>query len=227
MKTSVLVSGVSGLVGTEVVPLHAHAGHSLLPISRNAEKLKTQFPGTNNASFETRETFGGGHDAFLHLAVLNNEQVGSSVNYVGVKLAHCFFGCGRTTDRVSDFISNSTVKVGLPRDDSLDVQNKRADAKSAQANFGDCAGVIYLGLIHGGPYSRKLFFLNPFPSSGAPFFSLFSAKKPTTSINHVTNYPGPDGLSAPHGSLILTDRKISNFSYRVWWAFVDGVFLVA
>ena len=225
----IVISGASGSVGSELVPLLTQAGHSLLLISRDAEKLKTQFTASNVASLEAWESFADGYDAFLHLAVLNNDQAGSLEDYFEVNSDLTgSFAAGARRLGIPHFIYPSTVQALLPGKHSPYVQSKRAGEKSAQANFGCGAETMYLGLVHGRQYSGKLALLNGLPRSTASFFfSLFSALKPTTSINQVADYFGPDGPSGPHQSRILTDRKIANSSYRAWRKFVDGVFVVA
>ena len=225
----IVISGATGSLGSELVPLLTQAGHSLLLISRDVEKLKTQFPGTSVASLEAWEPFAEGYDAFLHLACLNNDQAGSLEDYFEVNsVLTGALAAGARRLGISRFIYPSTVQAFLPGQDSRYVQSKRAGEISAQANFGYGAEIIYLGLIHGGQYSGKLAFLNRIPRGTAPFFfSLFSALKPTTSINRIANYLGSHEPSCPHQPQFLTDRKITNFSYRAWRKLLDGVFVVA
>ena len=225
----IVVSGASGSLGSELVPLLGQAGHTLLLISRDEEKLRAKFPGANVASLDTWETQGGGYEIFLHLAVLNSDRAGSSEDYFQVNSTLTgSLAAGARRLGISRFIYPSTVQVLLPGHDSPYAQSKRAGEKSARANFGDTAEIVYLGLIHGTQYSGKMSFLNRIPRGAASFFfSLFSALKPTSSISLVEHYLKPPGVLGQTQPVILTDRKTENFGYRIWRAFIDGAFVTA
>ena len=225
----IAVSGASGSVGRNLIPLLVQAGHTLLLISRDPAKVAGQFPGLAVASSATWEEDARDCDIFLHLAVRNNNQGGSLSEFMEANAnVTSTFAEGARRAGISRFIYPSTVHALMPEASSPYALSKVAGMEAAHASFPGGVDVVYLGLVHGQHYSGKLSFLNKLPRPVGSFvFPLFSALKPTTSVNQLVRYltlPRPVGADY---SVILTDPKSQNATYRLWRALLGGVFLLA
>lgn len=225
----IAVSGASGSVGRNLIPLLVQAGHTLLLISRDTARVKRQFPGLAVASAATWEEDARNCDIFLHLAVRNNNQAGSLGEFMKANAnVTATFAEGARRAGISRFVYPSTVHALMPEASSPYALSKIAGMEAAHASFPGGVEVVYLGIVHGQHYSGKLSFLNKLPRSvGSCVFSLFSALKPTTSVNQLVDYLSlPRPVSAYHSS-ILTDPKSQNPTYRFWQASLSGVFVLA
>lgn len=225
----IAVSGASGSVGRNLIPLLVQAGHTLLLISRDPAKVAGQFPGLAVASSATWEEDARDYDIFLHLAVRNNNQGGNLSEFMEANAnLTSTFAQGTRRAGISRFLYPSTVHALMPGASSPYALSKVAGMEAAHVSFPGGVDVVYLGLVHGQHYSGKLSFLNKLPRPVGSFvFSLFSALKPTTSVNQLVDYlslPWPVG--ADHSS-ILTDSKSQNATYRLWQALLGGVFVLA
>jgi lipopolysaccharide/colanic/teichoic acid biosynthesis glycosyltransferase len=225
----IAVSGASGSVGRNLIPLLVQAGHTLLLISRDPAKVADQFPGLAVASSVGWEEDARDYDIFLHLAVRNNNQAGSLGEFMEANAnLTSTLAEGARRAGISRFVYPSTVQALMPEASSPYVLSKIAGMEAAHMSFPGAVDVVYLGLVHGHHYSGKLSFLNKLPRSfGSFLFSLFSALKPTTSVQRLVRYlslPRPAG--ADHSS-ILSDPKSQNPTYRFWRASLGGVFVLA
>ena len=68
----VVVTGASGTIGRQIVPLLLARGLDLLLVGRDAAALARLFPAATACSYEDLAAMGGGFDALVHMAVLNN-----------------------------------------------------------------------------------------------------------------------------------------------------------
>ena len=225
----IAVSGASGSVGRNLIPLLVQAGHTLLLISRDSAKVAGQFPGLAVASSATWEKDARDYDIFLHLAVRNNDQAGSLDEFMEANAnVTSTFAEGARRAGISRFIYPSTVQALMPDASSPYARSKIAGEEAARMSFSSHVEVLYLGLVYGENFSGKLSLLDGFPQPVASFvFSLVSALKPTTSAQQLVRYlslPRPVGVD--HSS-ILTEPKSQNVTYRVWQALLGGVFVLA
>ena len=225
----IAISGASGSVARSLIPLLAQAGHTLLLISRDPEKVKRQFPGLAVASAKTWEQGARDYEIFLHLAVMNNNVAGTLREFMetNVSVTAAVAAAARRA-RISRFIYPSTVQALISKSRSPYVLSKAVALEAARESFGGPVEVVYLGLVHGDFYSGKLSLLNQLPQSfAAVVFPLLSALKPTTSIQELVRYLGLPKPAGTHPSLILTDKKSGNSTYQVWQASLSGIFVLA
>ncbi len=225
----IVISGASGLVGSEVVPILVELGHTLLLISRDVRGLKARFPELKSVSLEAWEKEAKKYDVFLHLAVMNNNQTGSFDDFHGANAdLTSRFAVGARRSGIPRFIYPSTVQTLLPGNKSHYVESKMVAEQSIQEHFLDFAEIVYLGLVHGKKYSGKLSSLNWLPSPVAQFFfSLFSALKPTTGAQLLVDYVTQTENFSESRGLVLTDPKGKNHIYRLWQRTLNVSFVVA
>lgn len=225
----IAVSGASGSVGRNLIPLLVQAGHTLLLVARDPARVAGQFPGLAVSSFARWEGDARNYDFFLHLAVRNNNQAGSLSEFMEANAnLTSTLAEGARRAGISRFVYPSTVQALSPEASSPYVLSKVAGMEAALMSFPGAVDVVYLGLVHGQHYSGKLSFLNKLPRPfGSFFFSLFSALRPTTSAQKLVRYLSisrPDGAD---NSSILTDPKSQNPTYRFWRASLGAIFVLA
>jgi lipopolysaccharide/colanic/teichoic acid biosynthesis glycosyltransferase len=225
----IAVSGASGSVGRNLIPLLVQAGHTLLLISRDPATLRGQFPGLSVASVATWEEDARNYDIFLHLAVRNNNQVGSLGEFMEANAnLTSTLAKGALRAGISRFVYPSTVQALMPEASSPYVLSKVAGMQAAHMSFPGGVDVVYLGLVHGQYYSGKLSFLNKLPRPiGSFVFSSFSALRPTTSVQHLVGYLNLPRPVVAHHPSILTDSKSHNALYRLWQSLLGGIFVLA
>jgi lipopolysaccharide/colanic/teichoic acid biosynthesis glycosyltransferase len=227
VNVKVVISGASGSVGSQLVPLLVQAGHTLLLISRDVKKLTAQFPGINVTSLDTWETCAGGYDIFLHLAVLKVEGAGISEGFERVNSDLTgTLAAGARRAGIPRFIYPSPIQVLLPGRKSRYIESKRAGESDARANFGEFTEIIYLGRILRSRQARRQSHLYPLAWGLESFFSSFlSAFHPTTSIKAVAGCLDRPGAFGSDQAAILTDRQTENSCYQIWRAMIDVAFV--
>lgn len=214
----IVVSGASGSVGSEIVPLLSRSGHVLLLISRYPETMQARYPKLQVVSVDDWESQAREYDVFLHLAVMNNDSATSRLEFFRANAdLTASYAEGALRVKIGRFIYPSTVQALLPAHDSCYVESKLAGEKEARKLFSDSVEIVYLGLVHGTRFSGKLSFLNRFPEPiGRLFFPIFSAFKPTTGAKLLADYATETERFARNKPQILTDPKPANFTYRFW-----------
>lgn len=225
----IAVSGASGSVARNLVPLLVKAGHTVLLISRDPEKVTLQFPGLAVASTTAWQENARDYDVFVHLAVMNNNQPGSFDEFMEANAnGASAFAESAQKAAIPRFVYPSTVQALMPGASSPYALSKIAGGEAVRASFSGAVDVVHLGLVHGQQYLGRLSFLNNLPRPlGSFVFSLLSALKPTTSVEQLARYIT---LPAPHGSChfsILTDQKSQNFIYRLWRNLLGALFSVS
>lgn len=225
----IVMSGASGCVGAEIVPLLIESGHGLLLVSRNPERTQVSFPGVSVVSVESWEFQARDYDVFLHLAVMNNDRSGSRAEFFGANAElTASYAEGARRARIGRFIYPSTVQALLPGRYSHYVESKLAGERKARKIFPNSIEIVYLGLVHGARFSGKLSFLNGFPQRVSHFFfSIFSALKPTTRAELLVDYVNEPERFARKNPKVITDHKLENSTYRLWRAGLNVVFVLA
>ena len=71
----IIVTGASGFVGRNIVPLLTQNNVDLLLVGRKPKELQNIFPTHRVTSYERLRDEGQGYDAVVHLAVINNNSL--------------------------------------------------------------------------------------------------------------------------------------------------------
>ncbi|MBA4045727.1 MAG: sugar transferase [Erythrobacter sp.] len=74
MADKMIITGASGFVGRQIVPILRAKGFDLLLVGREPKRLESLFPGIPNCDYANLAERGSGYDILLHLAVQNNHR---------------------------------------------------------------------------------------------------------------------------------------------------------
>ncbi|MBW4964217.1 hybrid nucleoside-diphosphate sugar epimerase/sugar transferase [Sulfitobacter sp. CW3] len=211
----IVVTGASGYVGRNIVPVLKGQCEELVLVGRDPVKLKQIFPDITSCTLAELPTVAKGFDSLVHLAVLNNNVQGDEADFHSVnveltcKMAEAARACG-----IKSFYNISSVHVLDDQNLALYAKTKRAAIKALKEVKGIDVTNVYLPFVRGAQWNGKLAFLSTMPSVIAkPLESCLLALKPTVKIELLADYI----LHPPYhkDTVILSDGQSHNLAYRV------------
>lgn len=223
----IAITGASGFVGRQLVPLLQGAGIDLLLLGRDPRALEELFPGVTVCAAGELAERGTGCDLLLHLAARNNNQPGTQSDF--------------DTDNVLLPLSllKAAIKAGIPRfvyvssTQALDPSNDRPYAESKRrgaaalqaAADGIDVSILYLPAVHGRMFAGKLAVLNRFhPVLRRPAFQMIAALGPTVSIDKIAAHLISGAPSGEEGRFVLSDAQKGNPVYFAVMRMIDYAF---
>lgn len=227
----IIVTGASGFVGRNLVPLLARAGKDLLLAGRDPEALKRLFPDQSVCSYSSLAEEAKGFDMLVHLAVSNSNSGASLATYRAVNVE---FTC-----KMAELARDAGVPcvVHVSSSHALDGHNQSGYALSkreAAERLKSVSGLqiinVYLPMVYGREWGGSLSWLNRLPTRPANLlFRMFAALKPTVNIQHFADF-----LIKPHLSpektcseIILSDPQWQNPFFTIPKRLIDIAFAIA
>lgn len=223
----IAISGASGFVGRQLVPLLKTAEIDLLLLGRNPSTLAATFPDVPVIGTEVLAERGVGCDLFLHLAARNNNQPGTQAEFDAANVNYSI-----------DLLSAAKA-AGIPRFvyvssiHALDQANigpyaeskRRAESALRSAGEGIDVSIIYLPAVQGKSFAGKLAPLNRLPPIlRQPAFQLLAALRPTVSIDSIAAHLVSGAPAGEEGRLILSDAQKGNIFYATTMRLIDYAF---
>ena len=211
----IVITGASGFVGRQIVPLLLRNGAKLLLVGRDPAALRRQFPDCEAGGYEDIRRSAEGYDMLVHLAVINNNQVASKadVQRVNVELAGQVCASAKAA-AIGRFVLVSSVHALQESNVSDYAMSKRLAAEKIATIPGIAKVVLFLPAVVGGQFAGKLQFLNKIPRALSGFLlKWLAAVRPTVDVEVIADYllsgaPAPDGLPLP--ATILSDGQQRN-----------------
>lgn len=223
----IAITGASGFVGRQLVPLLETAGIDLLLLGRNPSALAAIFPDVPTGATEVLAQRGVGCDLLLHLAARNNNQPGTQAEFdaanvdYSVKLLSAAKAAG-----IPRFVYVSSIHA-------LDQSNirpyaeskRRAESALRAAAEGIEVSTLYLPAVQGKSFSGKLAPLNRLPPIlRQPAFRLLAALRPTVCIDRLAAHLISGAPSGEEGRVILSDAQKGNLFYAATMRLIDYAF---
>ena len=225
---SMIVTGASGFIGRQLVPLLKERGFTLLLVGRKPDLLEQLFPGTPNCSYSEIISKGANFECLLHLAVLNNSAVASEEEFesVNVKLFAEVIKAGKKAG-VRQFF-NITTFHALGEHDSLYARSKAKALEMARNETGLTVTNILLPAVYGNDFAGRLSFLNKVPNIlRNALLMCVSALFPTMHVDRLVTYLIGGALKNQVSSdVFLADPKTENLIFSFAKRLIDLSFAV-
>lgn len=223
-----VITGASGFLGKQLIPILQHNGLELLLVSRTPNKLLKAFPKAAVADYENLDETLVGYDAILHLAARNNDQSGDlkAFRKVNVMLLKEVTKAASKAG-ISLFVNVTSLQAQTSSKASAYAQSKA----EGEAYLASLTGIDIVNLrlpaVYGARFSGKLAMLNKVPSLIRPFaFQLLAALKPTVHIDHVAQAV----LDAINGrrskTQTISDRQFGNTVFATTKKLIDITFVI-
>lgn len=225
----IVITGASGFVGQQLIPVLAGMNTTLLLVGRDPAALRRLFPDCAACNYAELAEQAVGFDLLVHLAVINSDARLSldATRHINVGLLKS--------------VVESAKRAGLPRMVNISsIHALRADAGSAYAKTKREAAewlctvtepqtvTAFLPPVYGTRWSGKLGFLNRLPRWFArPLFAVAGALTPTVSIDRLAAFllAMPPTYTEP--SFIVSDGQQRNPVYSALKRILDLTFAVA
>lgn len=223
----IIVTGASGRLGRQIVPLLTTLGASVIVTGRKPQKLKEIFPNEVACSYEEVPRCGTGADLLVHMAVLNNdvEAPPSEFERVNVDL----------TLRVATLAKSAGVArmLNISSTHALDESNRTPYAESkrkaavALSRIEDFPVVqFYLPSVIGkNSLSGKLAMFNSFPGPLRRLaLSMLSALKPTLHVDELAQAIYLAAVQPRSHSRVISNGQAHNIWFRTAKRSIDLTF---
>ncbi|AKI02650.1 glycosyl transferase [Hoeflea sp. IMCC20628] len=208
----IVITGGSGFVGQNLVPLLAKPGVQLLLVGRDPARLARLFPDIETCGYDNLEQRAKGWDLLVHLAVANTDAKLDRHEFMRVNVAFLIE------------IANKARRAGIERlvnissTHALDETNhgayaasKRQAVKQLAAMEGLKVSTIYLPVVYGDRWGGRLAKLNRLPNWLArALFSALAALKPTVHVSRLADRILSAQFPEPETELILADNQQAN-----------------
>ena len=221
----IAISGASGFVGRQLVPLLEARGAELLLIGREPILLQQLFPQCAVAGYDEIATLAKGFDQFLHLATLNNDDHADYAAFeaVNVDLAIETYRAARQAG-INRFIYSSSIHALEEANSSNYARSKReAMARLAEEPGPECQ-FLCLAAVIGKSFAGRLAPLNAFPEFlRAPLLQALAALKPTVRVETIAEHVLGNRFdrSVDADLYILTERQNGNPVYALFARLLD------
>lgn len=220
----IVVTGATGFVGLQMIPLLVQMGATLLLVGRTPAKLAELFPGHSYCEYADIPHFASGFDQVIHLAAQNNNALADYDQFVAanVSLVARVIQLAKEA-KIPQFINISTIHA-------LDEKNQGFYAKSKRQGFdlikmepGIVITTLYLPLLYSSVWGGKLEILNRLPKGLANFvFKPLAAMKPTLHIRKLATELYDCKFT--EREVIITDGQRHNIVYQALSRSIDLVF---
>lgn len=222
----IVVTGATGFIGRQLVPLLEAGGAELLLVGRDHTRLADAFPGHLVCDYAGLSEKAQGFDLLVHLAVTNSDArlPAQAFRDTNVTLAVETLEQARHAG-IPRFVNVSSVHALDPGDTSLYATSKRDAARLLAGAEGIDVLTLYLPAVHGDAWSGRLAFLNRLPVPVARVaFTLLSAFRPTLKVSRLAELVLGREPAQPDRDIVLADPQDDNPVYRVVSRLIDLAF---
>lgn len=228
-KPRIVVTGASGRLGQQLVPLLKQLGAVVIVTGRDPQKLREIFPDDVACSYEEIPQYAAGADLLVHLAVLNNDVEASPAEFERVNVD--------LTLRLAKLAKSAGIArmLNISSTHALDETNHAPYAETKRRAARELVHIedidvvqFYLPIVIGANLAGKLAALNKLP---APLrqvaLSALSALKPTVQIGTLAQAIWQAAIQPEIEDQIVSDRQARNVWFRTAKRIMDLAFALA
>ncbi len=227
MIKPIAITGASGFIGQQLVPLLVAKGHQIVLIGRDKNRLEKLFPGQIVAQYSELPQAFEGVDAILHLAVLNNDVDATLTEFEEANvhlLKHVVEGAKAA--QVQQLTYTATTHVSLDR--SLYGRSKAQAEEILRATDGLDIAILRLPIVYGQSFAGKLAALNELPRPIASMlFPIIASLKPTLHATRLADAVSAALDAAGSNESLVTDQQRNNWFYQLVRRVVDVSFCLS
>lgn len=224
----IVITGASGFVGRDIVPILLKSDENLLLVGRNKEHLQAQFPDALVTDYDNLAVAAKGFGTLVHLAVHNNDQPGDIKVFRKANVEHLKTVLhAADTAGIRTIIHTTTLHATKTNDASPYGQSKR-EAEELLSRVTNMAVVnLRLPAVYGAAFAGKLKLLEQVPSFLRPIaFAILSSLKPTVNTARVAASILAVANEQENTELIVSDRQAGNWFYATVKRMVDLSFVL-
>ena len=223
LKMKIAITGASGFIGKQIVPLLRQKGHELLLVGRDIDKLASLYPEEKVTNYQSLKRDALGFDAILHLAILNNNNNDDLETYRSINVVFLKSVLEITKKAgIRSFIYTSTIHVLTTSKESAYSRTKK-EAEELLANQSDLKVVnLRLPAVYGKEFAGKLSLLSKIPAFLRNFaFNCVASMKPTVHIKHVATAVEAAMSSEMSKTSIISNSQMDNYVYLALKRLID------
>ncbi len=227
---NIVITGATGYVGRNLVPLLQASGNDVLLIGRDKAKISTLFPGYRCGDYADLVREAKGSTVLLHLAVLNNDSKAPLESFLEVNVKGALETAALAREAgITTFVNFSSTHALDTKNTSHYAVSKRQAATELAKLEGLEIVDIHLPYAYNPRFIDRLTFLNKLPAPLARLvFHAVASLKPTVSVERIAGFVetlGTEGLSADLTTpIIITDGQAGNAVYTFVMRTLDLAF---
>jgi lipopolysaccharide/colanic/teichoic acid biosynthesis glycosyltransferase len=222
----VVVSGASGFVASEIIPLLVESGHDVLLVSRAPSVLQPSFPSLTILSVDNWYHSARHFDMVLNLVgpTLDPDVICESNEEAYLRATQEIAVRAREVG-IRRFIHLSSIHCVELADKSPYTAAKRQAEKIVRQSFGDGCEIYRVGAVYGHKVYGRRRFLNFLPRGLKPVAQgLLSALTPTTHVQSIVAAVERDAGADSEPRILVADAEAS-VVYRLWRSSLNLLFL--
>ncbi len=227
MFPSIVITGASGFIGRQLIPLLVDNGADVLVCGRDAQKLTVLYPDLPNCTYDDLDQAASGYDLLVHLAAINSDQRASweAFQQANVALAKDVLDAAARAGVQKMVFASSFHALDQASGGHYAASKRAAEANlRGQASKGSLL-IAYMPNVYGQEFAGRFAALNSMPKSFRPLlFSVLSAVWPTLSVERLAAFLVEDAPETTHDSVILSDGQDKNRFYKAVRLSLDYVF---
>lgn len=228
LTMKIAITGASGRIGQQLVPLLKSDATDLLVVGRDVEKLDQLFPKIKKCSYKDMVSHAQGFDLLIHLAVMNNDRNADSHEFqdVNVNFLQHVISLSQACN-IKTFVNMSSTHALNGAHSTNYAQSKKMGDDILLNTPNLNTKIVYLPYVYGASWGPRLKFLDKLPRAIAlPCFKIFAALKPTLHIQKLSNLILSGRLMDEGQRIILTDNQDENWFYLFARRAIDLTFAV-
>lgn len=221
----IVITGATGFIGQQLVPLLLERGHNVNVVGRDPLKVGMMFPQVEACTYEEVSSKLKDCDVFLHLAVVNNDQFAdqTKIDNVNIDLALSMARAAKTTNVRKFIFVSSTQALDASIKSSYAVSKRIAVEKLKALELKNLT-TVYLPLVYGASWPGSLKWLNGFPDAiSRPVFHVLASLKPTLHVSKLADFLERTDVESTAARVILSNDIDDNFVYCAWKKGLDIV----